>query len=118
MMDHPAKESIGISEAQPARRGLKKYSYMSPEKQNLIDAEAEAVYIILTRIDNDIYSTLDACANSKEMWLAIERLMQGQDLKNVSYHKLLDILKQHQNEVNDIRAEILARQMMVMVTDE
>ncbi|GJU14729.1 hypothetical protein Tco_1142695 [Tanacetum coccineum] len=42
MMDHPAKEAIGISEAQPARRGLKKYSY----------------------------------ANSKEMWLAIERLMQ------------------------------------------
>ncbi|GKC72773.1 hypothetical protein Tco_1118656 [Tanacetum coccineum] len=138
MMDHPTKEAISISKAQPARRGLEKYSYVSPEKQNLIDVEAEAVYIILTRIDNDIYSTLDFCANSKEMWLAIERLMQGeninkydvetnlfwafekftsqdgQDLKNVSYHKLLEILKQHHNEVNDIRAEILARQMMVM----
>ncbi|GKE26022.1 hypothetical protein Tco_1441406, partial [Tanacetum coccineum] len=33
---------------------------------------------------------------------------QNQDLKNVSYHKLYDILKQHQNEVNEIRAEILA----------
>ncbi|GJS35029.1 hypothetical protein Tco_1171336 [Tanacetum coccineum] len=34
---------------------------------------------------------------------------QSQDLKNVSYHKLYDILKQHQNEVNEIKAERLAR---------
>ncbi|GJU39645.1 hypothetical protein Tco_1192602 [Tanacetum coccineum] len=30
-------------------------------------------------------------------------------MKTVSYHKLYDILKQHQNEVNEIRAERLAR---------
>nr|GFC50673.1 Gag-Pol polyprotein [Tanacetum cinerariifolium] len=34
---------------------------------------------------------------------------QSQELKNVSYHKLYDILKQHQNEVNEIRAERIAR---------
>ncbi|GJU05007.1 hypothetical protein Tco_1121437 [Tanacetum coccineum] len=34
---------------------------------------------------------------------------QRQELKTVSYHKLYDILKQHQNEVNEIRAERLAR---------
>nr|GFA26891.1 hypothetical protein [Tanacetum cinerariifolium] len=33
---------------------------------------------------------------------------QSQELKTVSYHKLYDILKQHQNEVNEIRAERLA----------
>ncbi|GJV84995.1 hypothetical protein Tco_1524893, partial [Tanacetum coccineum] len=33
---------------------------------------------------------------------------QSQELKTVSYHKLYDILKQHQNEVNEIRAKILA----------
>ncbi|GKA23828.1 hypothetical protein Tco_0709861 [Tanacetum coccineum] len=98
-------------------------------------------------IDNDIYSTVDACPNACEMWKAIERfykmmnelvrnqcdvtnhqvnvqfLLQlqpewqrfvmlvklGQKLKTVSYHKLYDILKQHQNEVNEIRAEIQAR---------
>ncbi|GJV89537.1 hypothetical protein Tco_1533475 [Tanacetum coccineum] len=53
---------------------------MKLEKQNLIDAEAEAVHIILTGIDNDIYSTMDACANAKEMWLAIEHLMQGETI--------------------------------------
>ncbi|GJS89851.1 hypothetical protein Tco_0772487 [Tanacetum coccineum] len=135
-------------------------------------------------IDNDIYSTVDACPNACEMWKAIERLKQGesinvqdletnlywefgkftsrdgeslesyysrfykmmnelvrnqchvtnhqvnvqfllqlqpewqrfvtlvkqsQELKTVSYHKLYDILKQHQNEVNEIRTERLAR---------
>nr|GEZ69220.1 hypothetical protein [Tanacetum cinerariifolium] len=35
---------------------------------------------------------------------------QSQELKTVSYHKLYDILKQHQNEVNEIRAERLAQQ--------
>ncbi|GJZ92306.1 retrovirus-related pol polyprotein from transposon TNT 1-94 [Tanacetum coccineum] len=34
---------------------------------------------------------------------------QSQELKNVSNHKLYDILKQHQNEVNEIRAKRLAR---------
>ncbi|GKF31321.1 hypothetical protein Tco_0101119, partial [Tanacetum coccineum] len=33
---------------------------------------------------------------------------QSQELKTISYHKLYDILKQHQNEVNEIRAERLA----------
>ncbi|GJU88532.1 retrovirus-related pol polyprotein from transposon TNT 1-94 [Tanacetum coccineum] len=34
---------------------------------------------------------------------------QSQELKTVSYHKLYDILKQHQNEVNEIRTKRLAR---------
>nr|GEW12905.1 hypothetical protein [Tanacetum cinerariifolium] len=34
---------------------------------------------------------------------------QSQELKIVSYHRLYDILKQHQNEVNEIRAERLVR---------
>nr|GFC77408.1 hypothetical protein [Tanacetum cinerariifolium] len=34
---------------------------------------------------------------------------QSQELKTVSYHKLYDILKQHQHEVNEIRAKKIAR---------
>nr|GEW05604.1 hypothetical protein [Tanacetum cinerariifolium] len=105
------------------------YEYKWTDKAVLVD---EAVQIILKGIDNDIYSTVDACPNACEMWKAIERLKQGesinvqdlepicignlenshhemsQDLKSVSYHKLYDILKQHPNEVNEIRAERLA----------
>ncbi|GKF23864.1 hypothetical protein Tco_0076186 [Tanacetum coccineum] len=43
-----------------------------------ITVEAEAVQFILTGIDNDIYSTVDACPNALEMWKVIERLKQGE----------------------------------------
>nr|GEX49240.1 hypothetical protein [Tanacetum cinerariifolium] len=111
---------------------------------------------IFEGIDNDIYSTVDACPNACEMWKAIERfykmmnelirnqcdvtndqvnvqfLLQlqpewqrfvtlvkySQEIKIVSYHKLYDILKQHQNEVNEIRAERLSEPSMVTEDDE
>nr|GEY06524.1 hypothetical protein [Tanacetum cinerariifolium] len=38
---------------------------------------------------------------------------QSQELKTVSYHKLYDILKQHKNKVNGIRAERLTRKVVV-----
>nr|GEX53920.1 hypothetical protein [Tanacetum cinerariifolium] len=38
-----------------------------------------------------------------------EPLQKSQELKTVSYHKLYDILKQHQHEVNEIRAKKIAR---------
>nr|GEX00184.1 DUF4219 domain-containing protein/UBN2 domain-containing protein [Tanacetum cinerariifolium] len=41
-----------------------------------LNAKVEAVQIILTGIDNDMYSTVDACPNACEMWKAIERLKQ------------------------------------------
>nr|GEZ54067.1 hypothetical protein [Tanacetum cinerariifolium] len=46
------------------------------EIRDQLNAEAEAVQIILTGIDNDIYSTVDACPNSCEMWKTIESLKQ------------------------------------------
>nr|GEW24641.1 hypothetical protein [Tanacetum cinerariifolium] len=41
-----------------------------------VDACSNAFQIILTGIDNDIYSTVDACSNACEMWKAIKRLKQ------------------------------------------
>nr|GEY87955.1 Gag-Pol polyprotein [Tanacetum cinerariifolium] len=154
-----------ISEGSPDTRTesqMETYKTVSQDISDQLDAEAKAVQIILTGIDNDIYSTVDACPNACEMWKAIERLKQdesinvqdletnlywefgkvtsqdvdvtnhqvnvqfllqpqpewqrfmtlvkqSQELKTVSYHKLYDILKQHQNEVNEIRAERTAR---------
>ncbi|GJZ31268.1 hypothetical protein Tco_0576315 [Tanacetum coccineum] len=163
---------------------IENYKNVSQDIKNQLDAEVEAVQIILTGIDNDIYSTVDACLNACKMWKEIERLKQGesinvqdletnlywefgkftfrdgetlesyylrfykmvnvlvrnqcdvtnhqvnvqfllqlqpkwqrfvtlvkqsQELKIVSYHKLYNILKKHQNKVNEIRAERLAR---------
>ncbi|GJR81266.1 retrovirus-related pol polyprotein from transposon TNT 1-94 [Tanacetum coccineum] len=163
---------------------MEAYHNVPKEIKEQLDAEAETVQIILTRIDNDIYSIVDAYPNACEMWKAIKRLKHGesinvkdletnlywefgkftsqdgeplesyysrfykmmnelvrnkceisnhqinvefllqlqpewqrfvtlvkhnQELRNVSYHKLYDMLKQHHNEVYEIRAERQAR---------
>ncbi|GJZ60321.1 integrase, catalytic region, zinc finger, CCHC-type containing protein [Tanacetum coccineum] len=120
---------------------MENYKNVSQDIRDQLNAEAKAVQIILTGIDNDIYSTVDACPNACEMFYKMmnelvrnqcdvtnhqvnvqfllqlqpewERFVtlvkQSQELKTVSYHKLYDIMKQHQSEVNEIRAERLAR---------
>ncbi|GKC81741.1 hypothetical protein Tco_1137458, partial [Tanacetum coccineum] len=131
---------------------MENYKNVSQDIRNQLDAEAEVVHIILTGIDNDIYSTVDAFqkftsrdGESLESYYSrfykmmnelvrnqcdvtnhqvnvqfllqlqpewqrfVTLVIQSQELKTVSYHKLYDILKQHQNEVNEIRAERLAR---------
>ncbi|GKD43382.1 hypothetical protein Tco_1268027 [Tanacetum coccineum] len=92
------------------------YKHVSQDIRDQLNAEAKAVQIILTGIDNDIYSTFDALNVSSysnklqpEWQRFVTLVKQSQELKTVSYHKLYDILKQHQNEVNEIRAERLAR---------
>nr|GFB28365.1 hypothetical protein [Tanacetum cinerariifolium] len=57
-------------------RVFETYKNVEQEISDQLNAEAEAVQIILTGIDNDIYSTVDACPNACEMWKAIERLKQ------------------------------------------
>nr|GEZ90707.1 hypothetical protein [Tanacetum cinerariifolium] len=49
------------------------YQNVKQEIRDQLNIEAEAVQIILTGIDNDIYSTVDACPNACEMWKVIER---------------------------------------------
>ncbi|GJR67739.1 hypothetical protein Tco_0013804 [Tanacetum coccineum] len=39
----------------------------------------------------------------------VTNVKKAQDLDTTSYHKLFDILKQHQNEVNEIQAERIKR---------
>ncbi|GJQ88894.1 retrovirus-related pol polyprotein from transposon TNT 1-94 [Tanacetum coccineum] len=140
---------------------MENYKNVSQDIRDQLNAEAEAVQIILTGIDNDIYSTVDAYLKTNLYWefgkftsrdgeslesyysrfykmmnelvrnqcdvtnhqVNVQFLLQlqpewqrfvtlvkkSQELKTVSYHKLYDILKQHQNEFNEIRAERLAR---------
>nr|GEW74877.1 hypothetical protein [Tanacetum cinerariifolium] len=72
-------------------RYMENYKNVSQDIRDQLNAKAEAVQIILTGIDNDIYSTVNACPNACEMWKAIKRMAK------------------HQNEVNKIRAKRLAR---------
>nr|GFB51642.1 hypothetical protein [Tanacetum cinerariifolium] len=59
---------------------LETYKTVTQEIKDQLNAEAEAVQITLTWIDNDIYSIVDACPNACEMWKAIERLKQGESI--------------------------------------
>ncbi|GJX53574.1 hypothetical protein Tco_0281943 [Tanacetum coccineum] len=59
---------------------MENYKNVSQDIQDQLNAEAKAVQIILTGIDNDIYSIVDACPNACEMWKAIKRLKQGESI--------------------------------------
>nr|GEV76368.1 retrovirus-related Pol polyprotein from transposon TNT 1-94 [Tanacetum cinerariifolium] len=50
---------------------------MSPENKAHSESEKEAIYLILTEIRDEIYSTVDACQTAQEMWEGIERLQQA-----------------------------------------
>nr|GEU97164.1 hypothetical protein [Tanacetum cinerariifolium] len=85
--DVPTSEGSPITRTE---RVNETYKNVSQEIRDQLNAEAEAVQIILTGIDNDIYSTTDAYLNACEMWKAIERLKQCesinvQDLKSNMY---------------------------------
>ncbi|GJZ91270.1 retrovirus-related pol polyprotein from transposon TNT 1-94 [Tanacetum coccineum] len=170
--------------AVPEHDEAKTIHNMSKENKLYFKAEKEAIFLLLNGIRDEIYSTVDACNTANEMWIAIERLQQGeslniQDVKTnlfwefgkftsrdgesmesyysrfyklmnelkrnnlqvttmqvnvqflqqlqpewsrfvtlvkqsekidtISYHRLFDILKQFQKEVNDIRAERIAK---------
>nr|GEX55409.1 hypothetical protein [Tanacetum cinerariifolium] len=94
---------------------------MTQENKAHFEAEKEAIHLILIRIGDEIYSTVDACQTAQEMWEDIERLQQEwsrfvtivkqqHKLDEVSYHKLFDIMKQYKKEVNKLRAKRLARE--------
>nr|GEV67848.1 hypothetical protein [Tanacetum cinerariifolium] len=168
----------------PERTAVETILTMSPENKAHFEAENELIHLLLTGIGDDIYSTVDVCKTAHEMWVAIERLQQGEslniqdvktnlfwefgkftsldgesmesyysrfykminemirnnlivatlkvnvqflqqlqlqwsrfvtivkqqhDLDTVSYHKLFDVLKQYQKEVNEIRAKRIAK---------
>ncbi|GJZ35277.1 retrovirus-related pol polyprotein from transposon TNT 1-94, partial [Tanacetum coccineum] len=100
---------------------------MSEENKLYFKAEKEAIFLLLTGIGDEIYSTVDACNTANEMWIAIERLQQGeslniQDVKTNLFWEFgkftsrdgesmstSTIMVKFQKEVNDIRAERIAK---------
>ncbi|GJW78307.1 hypothetical protein Tco_0139989 [Tanacetum coccineum] len=180
----PAVLATENSPTVPEQTTVETVMNMTPKNRAHFKSKKEAIHLILTRIGDEIHSTVDACQIAQEMWEAIERLQQGeslniQDVKTnlfwefgqftshdgetiksyytrfykmmnemirnnltvatmqvnvqflqqlqpewsrfvtivkqqhkldeVSYHKLFDILKQYQKEVNELRAERMAK---------
>ncbi|GKD76879.1 hypothetical protein Tco_1339500 [Tanacetum coccineum] len=76
----PAKPLTTIEEAVPEHNVVETYKNTTLKKRAYFESEAEAIHMILSGIRNDIYSTVDACTTAKEIWIAIERLQQGESL--------------------------------------
>ncbi|GJX20927.1 hypothetical protein Tco_0223604 [Tanacetum coccineum] len=53
---------------------------ISSENKAHYDEEKEAIHLLLTGIGDEIYSTVDACKTAHDIWIAIERLQQGESL--------------------------------------
>ncbi|GKD43773.1 hypothetical protein Tco_1268418 [Tanacetum coccineum] len=131
----PAVPATENSPAVPEQTTVETVMNMTPENRAHFESEKEAIHLILTGIGDEIYSTVDACQTAQEMWEAIETttiatmqvnvqflqqlqpewsrfvtiVKQQHKLDEVSYHKLFDILKQYQKEVNELRAERMAK---------
>nr|GEY77267.1 ribonuclease H-like domain-containing protein [Tanacetum cinerariifolium] len=56
----PAKPTISTEEAVPEHNIVETYKNTTPEKHAYFDAETEAIHMILSGIEDDIYSTIDA----------------------------------------------------------
>ncbi|GJV96094.1 retrovirus-related pol polyprotein from transposon TNT 1-94 [Tanacetum coccineum] len=154
----PATEN---SPAVPKQITVETVMNMTPENRAHFELEKEAIHLILTGIEDEIYSTVDAYVKTNLFWefgqftshdgetiesyytrfykmmnemirnnltvatmqVNVQFLQQLQPewsrfvtivkqqhkLDEVSYHKLFDILKQYQKEVNELRAERMAK---------
>ncbi|GJV73630.1 integrase, catalytic region, zinc finger, CCHC-type containing protein [Tanacetum coccineum] len=69
------------SKDRPPMLGPGRYSQWRSRSNSIsFKAEKEAIFLLLTGIGDEIYSTVDACNTANEMWIAIERLQQGESL--------------------------------------
>ncbi|GJR17532.1 hypothetical protein Tco_0966059 [Tanacetum coccineum] len=76
----PAIAATDDSPAIPQHTTVETILNMSPENKAHYQSEKEAIFLLLTRIRDEIYSTVDACKTTIEMWIAVERLQQGESL--------------------------------------
>ncbi|GJT94319.1 hypothetical protein Tco_1083164 [Tanacetum coccineum] len=89
-------------DTKPNKKELRQCIFMNttPEKLAYFDAEAEAIHMILSGIGDDIYSIVDACTTTKEMWIAIERLQQGESLNKQDVKTNLQVIKNRGGELD------------------
>nr|GEU73365.1 ribonuclease H-like domain-containing protein [Tanacetum cinerariifolium] len=80
---------------------MENYKNVLQDIRDQLSAEAEAVQIILIGIEHDIYSTVDACPNASR---CNQSLSECSVLTSTTTR-----MAKHQNEVNELRAERIAR---------
>ncbi|GJX49219.1 retrotransposon protein, putative, ty3-gypsy subclass [Tanacetum coccineum] len=107
-----------------------------------MEADDQAIQTILMGLPEDIYVVVDSCETTQEIWLRVQQMMKGSDIRlkrkrlnclmngkglllltgnrlnltiitkdlhQVDYTQLYDLLMMNQEEVNELRAERLAK---------
>nr|GEX22666.1 hypothetical protein [Tanacetum cinerariifolium] len=95
--------SEGSSET-TTERYMENYKNVSQDIRDQLNAEAEAVQIILTGIDNDIYYTVDAYPNACEMWKAVES--ESLESYYSRFYKMMNELVRNQCDVTNHQVNV------------
>nr|GEV63399.1 hypothetical protein [Tanacetum cinerariifolium] len=112
-----ADKKVPISKGSPVTRTERyqeTYKNVSQDIRDQLNAEAEGKSINVQDLETNLYWEFGKFTShdgeSLESYYSrfVTLVKQSQELKTVSYHKLYDILKQQQNEVNEIKAERIA----------
>nr|GEX20565.1 hypothetical protein [Tanacetum cinerariifolium] len=80
-----------------------------------IEADDQAIQIILLGLPEDIYASVDSCETAQEIWLRPEwsqhvtAAHQTKDLHTDDYTQLYAFLRYNQKEVDELKAERLAK---------
>nr|GEY17335.1 hypothetical protein [Tanacetum cinerariifolium] len=76
---------------------------LSDKKLEQIESDDQAIQTILLGLPEDIYATVDSYKTAQEIWL------RTKDLHTADYTQLYDFLKYNQKEVDELKAERLAK---------
>nr|GFD13644.1 ribonuclease H-like domain-containing protein [Tanacetum cinerariifolium] len=88
---------------------------LSNKELKQIEADDQAIQTIILGLPKDIYAAVDSCETAQEIWLRPEwsrhvtTVHQTKDLHTVDYTQLYDFLKYNQKEVDELKAERLAK---------
>nr|GEV55177.1 hypothetical protein [Tanacetum cinerariifolium] len=88
---------------------------LSDKELKQIEADDQAIQTILLGLPEDIYAAVDSCETAQEIWLRPEWsrhvtiVHQTKDLHTADYTQLYDFLKYNQKEVDELKAERIAK---------
>nr|GEZ47730.1 Gag-Pol polyprotein [Tanacetum cinerariifolium] len=101
-----------------------------------IEGDDQAIQTILLGLPEDIYAAVDSCETAQEIWLRVQQMMKGSDIRiqekkaklfnewesrhvtivhqtkdlhTTDYTQLYDFLKYNQKEVDELKAERLTK---------
>ncbi|GJV87359.1 hypothetical protein Tco_1531297 [Tanacetum coccineum] len=87
----PYQRPMVVDPTNPTVPILEPLSKMTKGNKKQYIADVRVMNYLLQAIPNDIYNSVDACKNAKEMWERIKRLMHGSEITtHVRHSRLMD----------------------------